>query len=60
MMAELAKTKVAIARENFSRGLLSEAGLKEVLMQNKFLLTYIAYQQVAVTVTGTGNSGVRK
>merc|ERR1711892_468547 len=58
MMAELAKTKVAIARENFSRGLLSEAGLKAVLMQNKLLMAYIAYQQVAVT--GRGNCGVRK
>ena len=58
MLAELTKTKVAIARENFSRGLLSEAGLKAVLMQNKFLLTYIAYQQVAVT--GRGKCGVRK
>ena len=58
MMAELAKTKVAIVRENFSRGLLSEAGLKAVLMQNKFLMAYIAYQQVAVT--GGGNCGVRK
>ena len=58
MLAEMAKTKVAIARENFLRGLLSEAGLKAVLMQNKLLMAYIAYQQVAVT--GRGNCGVRK
>ena len=49
MLSELTKTKVAIAREDFSQGLLSEAGLQAVLMQNKFLMLYIAYQQATVT-----------
>ena len=53
MLSELTKTKVAIAREDFSQGQLSEAGLKAVLMQNKFLMLYIAYQQA--TVTGRDN-----
>ena len=45
MMSELTKTKVAIAKEDFSQGKLSQEGLKSVLMQNKFLMLYIAYQQ---------------
>jgi hypothetical protein len=53
MLSELTKTKVAIAREDFSQGQLSEEGLKAVLMQNKFLMLYIAYQQA--TVTGRDN-----
>ena len=48
MLSELTKTKVAIAREDFSQGQLSEEGLKGVLVQNKFLLLYIAYQQATV------------
>ena len=48
MLSELTKTKVAIAREDFSQGHLSEEGLKGVLVQNKFLLLYIAYQQATV------------
>ena len=53
MLSELTKTKVAVAREDFSQGQLSEAGLQAVLMQNKFLMLYIAYQQA--TVTGRDN-----
>ena len=52
MLSELTKTKVAMAREDFSQGLLSEAGLQAVLMQNKFLMVYIAYQQAMVTGKG--------
>ena len=48
MLSELTKTKVAIAREDFSQGKLSEEGLKSVLVQNKFLMLYIAYQQATV------------
>ena len=52
MLSELTKTKVAIAREDFSSGLLSQEGLKGVLMQNKFLMLYIAYQQATVMEKG--------
>ena len=48
MLSELTKTKVAVAREDFSQGQLSEEGLKGVLVQNKFLMLYIAYQQATV------------
>jgi len=48
MLSEMTRTKVAIARKEFSSGQLSEAGLKAVLMQNKFLMMYLAYQQAAV------------
>jgi hypothetical protein len=48
MLSELTKTKVAVAREDFSHGQLSEEGLKGVLVQNKFLMLYIAYQQATV------------
>ena len=48
MLSELTKTKVSVAREDFSQGKLSEEGLKDVLMHNKFLMLYIAYQQATV------------
>ena len=52
MLSEVTKTKVAIAREDFSLGLLSEAGLKAVMMQNKFLMLYLAYHQATVMDKG--------
>ena len=52
MLSELTKTKVAMAREDFSQGVLSEAGLQAVLMQNRFLMVYIAYQQAMITGKG--------
>ena len=48
MLSELSRTKVAMARQDFSSGKLSEAGMKAVMMENKFLMMYLAYQQAAV------------
>ena len=41
-MLELTKAKVAIAREDFSTGQLSEEGLQAALLQNKAMLRYLA------------------
>ena len=48
MLSELSRTKVVIAREDFSAGELTEKGLRAVLIENKFLMLYIAYQQALV------------
>ena len=45
MLSEMTKTKVAVAREDFSSGFLSKEALETVLVQNKFLLLYLAYQR---------------
>jgi len=42
IMLELTKAKVAIAREDFSTGQLSEEGLQAALLQNKAMLRYLA------------------
>ena len=43
MLTELTKTKIAIAREDYSEGKISEEDLKLMLMQNKLIMRYIAY-----------------
>ena len=53
MLSELTKTKVSMAREDYSQGIISKKDLESVLLQNKFLLLYIAYQQA--TVAGRGD-----
>ena len=53
MLSELTKTKVSMAREDHSQGIISNKDLESVLLQNKFLLLYIAYQQA--TVAGKGD-----
>ena len=48
MLSELTKTKVSMAREDYSQEIISKKDLDSVLLQNKFLLLYIAYQQATV------------
>ena len=43
MLTELTKTKIAIAREDYSEGKISEEDLNLVLMKNKLIMRYIAY-----------------
>ena len=43
MLTELTKTKIAIARDDYSSGKISEEDLKLVLMKNKLIMRYIAY-----------------
>ena len=42
MLTELTKTKIAIARDDYSSDKISEEDLKLVLMQNKLIMLYIA------------------
>ena len=53
MLSELTKTKVSMARDEYSKGTLSKEGLESALVQNKFLLLYLAYQKA--TVVGKGD-----